>query len=120
MSQATLRLVAAEQPTQRDVLRFERRACLRRVIGGRVTSVQKPADPKTENNRICSLQLLDISDVGLGAISEEAIEPGSSIVVFFPPHGPEMGFDRYGYVVRCDRGEHGHLIGVRFSTRSAA
>lgn len=120
MSHAALKLVESEQPDDGDSLRFERRLYRRRVIGGRVTSLQTSADPSTPSNRISSLQLLDISESGLGAIVQDSIELGSPIVVYFPPHGPEMGFDRYGFVVRCVENEHGYNIGIRLSTRSAA
>ena len=118
MSQAALRLVS--EPTDSDVLPFERRQRRRHVISGHVTSLQQSADPALHSNRISSLQLLDISETGLGAIVPDPIEPGSPIVIFFPPHGPEGGFDRYGHVVRCSNTEQGHEIGIRFITKSAA
>lgn len=119
MSHAALKLVALDSVNQ-DSLKFERRQTHRRVISGKVTSLQQSADPDLQCNRICSLQLLDISDAGLGAIVEEPIEPGSPISIFFPPHGPEQGFDRYGQVVRCVKRDQGHQIGIRFTTKSAA
>jgi len=119
MSHAALKLVALDSPNQ-DTLKFERRQTHRRVISGKVTSLQQSANPGEQSNRICSLQLLDISDAGLGAIIDQPIEPGSPISIFFPPHGPELGFDRHGQVVRCVKREHGHQIGVRFTIKSAA
>lgn len=119
MSHAALRLVAQDS-THQDTLKFERRQTHRRVISGRVTSLQQSANPSLQHNKICSLQLLDISDAGLGAIVDNPIEPGSPISIFFPPHGPEQGFDRHGQVVRCVKREHGHQIGVRFTIKSAA
>ena len=118
MSQAALRLVSNESANG-DALPFERRQTRRHVMSGRVTSLQKTGT-SSYNNRIGSLQLLDISEAGLGAIVPEPIEPGSSIVIFFPPHGPEGGFDRSGLVVRCKQTPHGHEIGIRFVSKSAA
>lgn len=119
MSQVALKLVAIEPP-DRDVLRFERRDARRRVLSGRVTSLQKPTDLTLSNNRISSVQLRDISDTGVGGIVQEPVERGTSIVIFFPPHGAEPGFDRYGHVVRCASCEHGYEVGIRFITKSAA
>ena len=119
MPHAALRLVASEA-TDGDVLPFERRVHRRRNISGHVTSLQQPTDQTAFGNRISSLQLLDISDSGLGGVLQEAVEPGTPIVVFFPPHGAEIGFDRHGHVVRCTPSEHGFRIGIRLVIRSAA
>ncbi len=119
MSHASLKLVATD-PVDRDVLPFERRSARRRNLRGRVTSVQKYGDSASPINKIDSLELLDISDTGLGALAGQQIELGSSISVMFPAHGPEQGFDRFGYVVRCDRRDKGYLIGVRFAMKAAA
>ncbi len=119
MSHAALKLVSMES-TDRDVLRFERRLAQRRHLSGRVTSHQKSTDRDSCRNRICSVQLLDISEAGLGGIVQEPAEEGTSIVIFFSPHGSEPGFDRYGHIVHCVRCADGYRIGVRFVTRSAA
>lgn len=118
-SQTQLKLVATE-PDDPDVLPFERRGSRRRSMTGSVTSVQQSPNPALPSNRICSLQLLDISDTGLGAIVTEAIEPGSPIMIYFPPHGPEQGFNRSGYVVCCAREQGAFRIGIRFAIRAAA
>lgn len=119
MSQVPLRLVSAD-PDDCDVLPFERRAARRRILRGRATSVQKYGDPASPTNKIDSLELLDISSTGMGALSGQPVELGSSIAVMFSAHGPEQGFDRFGYVVRCDRRDKGYLIGVRFAMKAAA
>jgi len=119
MSQAALKLVVPD-PSEQDSLLFERRASRRRVASGSVTSIQKTPDPLVFNNRISSVQLLDISHTGLGGVVEKSVEPGTSITVFFPPHGPEPGFDRHGYISRCTKSPNGYIIGVHFYTKSAA
>ena len=119
MPHAALKLVATD-PVDRDVLRFERRQVQRRPIGGRVTSLQKSTDDSLTRNRIGSLQLLDISDTGMGATVDESIRPGTTIVVFFSSHGVEPGFDRFGHVVRCTKCDKGYRIGIRLSNKSAA
>ena len=117
-SPAPLRLRRPDQDT--DAYRLERRMTLRHSLAGRVTAVQTHDQTDGQLSRICSLQLLNISDSGLGALSEEPVEPGSSVAVFFPPHGPERGFDLVGQVVRCVARENGHEIGIRLETRAAA
>jgi len=44
--------------------------------------------------------------------STQPIAVGSRITVFFPPHGPEPGFDLIGEVVRCVSVDNHHTIGV--------
>ena len=116
----TLKLVEAD-PEFDDVIPMERRLDPRFVINGHVTAVRNSDLAGRKLSKICSLQLVNMSDSGLGAICQEPIEPGSSLTVFFPPHGPEQGFDAYGEVLRCrPRDGHGHELGVRFYTRAAA
>jgi hypothetical protein len=117
-SATTLRLQRPEPDT--DAYRLERRTALRHSIAGRVTAVQSHDEADGQLSRICSLQLLNISDSGLGALSEESMELGSSLAVFFPPHGPERGIDLVGQVVRCVARENGHEIGIRLEARAAA
>jgi hypothetical protein len=119
--QAALKLVKPQPASARpDVLRFERRRAPRHSAAGRVTAVQQPADPATQNAKICSLRLLNISDTGLGALSDEAVDTGSVLTVYFPSHGADAGFDLFGQVVRCVRRETGHEIGILLSRRQAA
>jgi hypothetical protein len=117
-SSAALRLQRPEPDS--DAYRLERRTTFRHSIAGRVTAVQSHEQSDGQLSRICSLQLLNISDSGLGALSEESIEPGSCLAVFFPPHGPERGIDLVGQVVRCVARENGHEIGIRLEARAAA
>ena len=116
---ASLKLVDPES-TDPDVLRFERRRCPRHSTSGQVTAVQEAADPTTHTARICSLQLLNISDTGLGALTDDEIPCGTLIRVYFPSHGAEGGFELFGSVVRSVRRETGHEIGVRLGTKQAA
>lgn len=118
MPDTALKLIQPEaEPT--DVLAFERRIAKRRVTSGRVTAVQTTG-LDTQANRICSLQLINMSDSGLGTMTQESIEIGTAITVFFPPHGPERGFDLTGEVVRCTQKDYGHEIGICFDARQAA
>lgn len=103
-----------------DVLRFERRAARRRSISGQVTAVHHTTDPGQSPNRICSLQLVNISDTGLGVMAPQWMEPGSFVEVYFAAHGAEGGFDLRGRVVRCIKRENGHEVGIRLGARNAA
>lgn len=117
-SSGQLRLV--DPDANRDSLPFERRLHHRRSIHGRVTAIRTPRPGQEQPAMICPLTLCDMSDTGLGAISQEPLEPGSTITVLFPPHGPEKGFDLYGKVVRCNTRSEGHEIGIQFSRQVAA
>lgn len=113
MSQA-LRLI---DPTQdnRDSLYFERRASVRRNIAGSVSAiVREPGhdDQVDGAGRMCALKLRDISDGGIGATAQQPVAVGSQIVVFFPPHGAEPGFDLVGTVVRCRSIDDRHDLGI--------
>jgi hypothetical protein len=107
-------------PGEPDVFPLERRRADRHCISGRVTGVRNERLADGPHNRICSLQMLDISDTGLGAVVGEPVEPGARIAVFFPAHGPERGFDLVGTIVRCQRREQGWEVGIRFEQKAAA
>lgn len=105
---------------QEDVFRLERRHSVRHHAAGRVTALSKGVELNTHTNRICALQLVDISDHGLGAITQEPLEIGSQISIFFPSHGADWGFDLHGQIVRCVHREQGHEVGIRFVAKHAA
>jgi hypothetical protein len=117
-TQATLKLV---HDCSGDVLPFERRDDTRRKIHGQVTATQSCADAVVgSRNRICSLQLVDISRGGLGAVSSEPIDVDTEIAIFFAPHGPEQPINYRGRVVRSSPRGAGAEIGVSFGPKSAA
>ncbi len=120
MSSLPLKLADPGRSTPRENLAFERRGAERHCISGRATAVSTSADAEGPRNRIRSLELLNISDTGLGAISQDPIEPDTVITVFFPPHGADRGFDASGRVVRCRPFRYGHEVGIRFTSRPAA
>ena len=121
-SQATLRLI---DTTSVDLFGEERRRAVRYSMSGQVTSVRRKLneDEQEDRHRICSMQLLNMSDTGLGMLCDEPVELNSMITVIFPPHGPERGFDLTGRVVRCyesEETEGGHEIGIYLEERPAA
>ena len=112
----TLKLVTPDT-TAADTIPFDRRTILRRAISGRVTALQGDFHG---SHKICSLQMINLSEKGLGAMTEESIEIDCPITIFFPPHGPERGFDKEGRIVRCIEQNGRHEIGIEFSRRAAA
>ncbi len=102
-----------------DTLYFERRRHPRRKARGQVTAViREPNTDPDEPARLLSLDLVDISDSGIGATAIEPIAVGSRITVFFAPHGTEPGFDLVGEVVRCFTKENRHTIGIELESRN--
>ena len=100
----------------RDSYPFERRMATRHRATGRVTAIQTEGEKDQKHNKICSLQLVDISATGVCSLCQEPIEQGANITVFFPPHGPDHGYDAQGVVVRCRQADIGHDIGIRLHT----
>lgn len=120
MTAADLHTIYASRRNANDNLYFERRATERHHCSGRATALVSGPNLGSPRNRILSLQLLDISDTGLGAVCQEAIEIGSQITVFIAPHGADRGFDLQGTVVRCQQQAFGRQVGVRFRQKMAA
>ena len=98
-----------------DTLFFERRSAPRRKATGKVTAVCQDIDQPTGPRRMCTLELHDLSDSGVGVRSAQPISVGSKITLFFPPHGNEPGFDLTGNVVRCRSVEGNHEVGIALS-----
>ena len=61
-----------------------------------------------------ALSLRDLSFGGLAALSDQPLEPGERVAVFFPPQGAKRGWDACGRVIRCDRAHLGYRIAVEF------
>jgi hypothetical protein len=107
-------------PSNPDVLCFERRCCQRRPLAGRVTALISDPHPPKDYHHICSLQLRDQSDTGLGGLSHEPIAIGRHITLFFPPHGYDRGYDMVGVIVRCIQKDDQYDIGISLRQRLAA
>ena len=116
MTKSTLKLTMHDDGPS-DILPFERRTSPRRAISGQVTTLVSDDDAI---RRFSSLSLLDISETGLCAISEDAIELNSNIMMLFQPHGPEGGYDTAGEVIRCIATSQGYEIGIRFGAQAVA
>ena len=110
MSQALLHIThEPEAPAEQAFI--ERRRSPRHAVTTHVTAVNTCDGPEGRR-RICRLELTNLSQHGIGAISAEPISVGSHMAVLLPPHGPEHGFDLHGTVVRCTARKWGHEIGI--------
>lgn len=118
IEQAELRLVD-DTPLEGDPLPMERRTAYRKAANGRVTAVLNAGDDGETRNRICSVELRDMSDTGIGVASQEPLPNGAAITLFFPPHGSERGFDLYGHIVWCRPEEGGHGVGIHLLSKQA-
>lgn len=114
--------VEKPQTPARDAqsLRFERRHSLRHPAGGQVTMLRRNHEAGAYLFPICSIQLIDMSDGGVGARTDVPLKTNEPVAVFIPPHGNERGFDLYGHVVRCDPASQGYHVGIAFDYRPAA
>ena len=105
--------------------RFDRRRHPRYDATGRVTAIRRTHELNAYRHPLCSLQMQNLSDGGLSAISDMPLSPDEVVTVCFPPHGAERGFDLYGHVLRCqpnvtDDSGHGYAIAIVFDQRPAA
>lgn len=98
-----------------DTLYFERRRHPRHRASGQVTAVIREPGSEDGPAKMLTLDLTDQSEGGIGAATTQPIPVGSRITIFFPPHGPEAGFDLVGEVVRCNSNDDRHTIGVLLS-----
>jgi hypothetical protein len=102
-----------------DTLYFERRRHPRHRVSGQVTAVIREPGVEDGPAKMITLDLADQSESGLGVVSTEPVAVGSRITVFFPPHGPEPGFDLVGEIVRCRSNNNRHTLGVLLSEPNA-
>jgi len=107
-------------PVDRDVLPFERRQSLRHLITDQATSLQKTGDKSDSRSLICSFQMFDISETGLGGIVEQPVQLGATITVFPSPHAAGNSVVCYGHVVSCTACDNGYRIGIRLVRKCAA
>ena len=87
---------------------------------GRATTLLQATEKGDHFQKISSVELVDISDTGLGAMTQEPWDIGREVTVFLPSHGPDGGFNATGEVVRCKRHDGEHEVGIRFFSQSAA
>lgn len=119
MSVSNLKLTKP-QDQDSDVLFMERRRASRRPLSGQVTAVTVADAGPGSLRKINTFQLLNISDQGLGVISQTEVQVGHSVSVYFAPHGAETGFDLHGQVVRCRQRHDGYELGIALNQAMAA
>lgn len=98
----------------------ERRMFPRKEIHARVEGKRMDHSVEARQMPHLSLALRDLSLGGLSAISNIALDAGERLTVFFPPQGPNRGWDAYGRVVRCDPSSFGYRVAVAFDPLPAA
>lgn len=112
------------------VYRFDRRRAERHELGGCVTAMRLDHNMHAYRHPLCSLRLRNLSDGGVGAISDYPLAIDERVSVYFQPHGAEQGFEIQGHVVRCmplrggaedaELRTTGYEIGLRFDPAAAA
>lgn len=120
MNASTATRSASPKPRSLASYRLERRRAPRRVAAGRLTAVARPPRSASLTGRICSAQLLNLSETGLAAMVQEPLEIDSLVTFFFPAQGSQRGHDATGRVVRCIPGGFGHVVGIHFDPLVAA
>ena len=104
-----MRLVGSEEPQGAERRIFPRKELQTRVQGKRLDhTIPARREP------FLNLSLRDVSMGGLSAISQNSVEAGERVSVFFPPQGIQRGWDAYGRVIRCQPSSFGYQIAVEF------
>ena len=99
-------------PERRQSPRYELRLSVTAII-------HDHNDP--EHKRICSLNLLNLSDTGLAVLASEQIALGTEISLFLSPHAAEPAICLHGKIVRhASRRSGQYLLGIQFNQRRAA
>ena len=92
----------------------ERRMFVRKEVQARVEGRRIDHSITARQQPHLSLSLRDLSFGGLAALSDQPLEAGERVAVFFPPQGSNRGWDAYGRVIRCDPGYLGYRVAVEF------
>jgi PilZ domain len=112
-----LKLVDHDRPNA-DTILLERREAPRHRVHGQVTAILHRTSDGGAHHQICSVELRNISDIGVGAFADRPLDLGTDITVVFPSHGPDRGFDLFGHVVRCRPSGEGYELGIELSQRT--
>lgn len=68
---------------------------------------------------VVQVNVVDISEGGLGGTIGELLAPPEEVVLYLPPTGGRGGRHVRGSVVRCEQVDRGYRIGVAFSDQPA-
>jgi hypothetical protein len=92
----------------------ERRMFPRKEVHARVEGRRLDHSIPARQMPHLALSLRDLSMGGLSAISQTPLQKGERIAVFFPPQGPQRGWDACGRVIRVEEAIVGYRIAVEF------
>jgi hypothetical protein len=98
----------------------ERRVFPRKEVHARIEGKRLDHSLLAHRQPHVSLALRDLSLGGMSAISQTPMIRGERLSVFFPPQGPQRGWDAYGRVVRCEPSGVGYRVAVEFDPLPAA
>jgi len=95
-------------------MRFDRRGADRQAIEGRAQAFECGGEGF---GRTHDLRLIDYSPIGVAAICDTVLTPGTAVTVGLEPIG---GGTRRGVVTRCLPCGNGYRVAIRFEQRLAA
>ncbi|MCC5831020.1 MAG: PilZ domain-containing protein [Phycisphaeraceae bacterium] len=121
MSENASRLRLVDLTGHRDSYPLERRGAHRRRLSGTVTAIVITREGgSTTLGQIAPIQLMDISESGIGGISAGHLPEDAVVRLHFPPMNHEPGFEAIGRIARCRQTANGWSIGVAFIKQSVA
>lgn len=82
-------------------------------MGIPVHAVRREA-PQSDPHRLVGLHILNVSQGGVGAVSQDALDHREPLLLLFPPLGPGRGRDTAAKVLRCQRTGDGYAVGIAF------
>ena len=101
-------------------MNYERRIFERKEVQMRVQAMRLDHSLQALRQPHVSMSVRDLSIGGCSALSDTPIEYGERVTLFFPPTGPNRGWDAYGRVLRCDPSHFGFRVAVEFDPMPAA
>ena len=120
MSESILHLVDDTREAGEPFV-FDRRRAARRRLTNEVTALLLGGDGSEQDGpRIMPMEALNISDSGVGAVSDFPLPLRAEVRLFFPPHGADPGFELRGWVARCVPSHGRYHIGLTFGRQSAS
>jgi len=120
MSDETRLRYVRPEDVEFDSIPMEKRSDPRWRMRGRATAVCCEQMAGDQRNRIGSVELINMSNGGVGVLCQDDMPVGSEVTIFIPAHGPDGGYDLTGRVVRSiPRGQQ-HEIGIQIYRRLAA
>lgn len=100
------------QDNRRIFGRIERHFCVEaRRISHSLSALRQPR---------LMLEVRDLSLGGISALSQQPIEQGEKVTIFFPSRNAQPAWDAYGRVVRCEASATGYRVAVEFDPLPAA